>query len=219
VGLEFQTTGALRNTIDNVGKKFELRTAPLPLLDPKNGHLPTGGNAVVILSKDPAKLDAAWRFAKFAAGPYGASVVVPGTGYVPNNALAATSPQYLGDFYATHPLYRAGLDQMDRMIPWYSFPGSPRPSSTTCRAWSRARRRLTPRCTTRRSRFRSCFRGTEEWRDRPAGIGAFVTRSSRRRHSLKRSHRRPVTCTMRRPVGEDRACTTSRRSPPTMTAP
>ncbi len=124
VGLEFQTTGALRNTIDNVGKKFELRTAPLPLLDPKNGHLPTGGNAVVILSKDPAKLDAAWRFAKFAAGPYGASVVVPGTGYVPNNALAATSPQYLGDFYATHPLYRAGLDQMDRMIPWYSFPGA-----------------------------------------------------------------------------------------------
>jgi len=79
---------------------------------------------VVILSKDPAKLDAAWRFAKFAAGPYGASVVVPGTGYVPNNALAATSPQYLGDFYATHPLYRAGLEQMDRMIPWYSFPGA-----------------------------------------------------------------------------------------------
>ena len=124
VGLEFQTTGALRNTIDNVGKKFELRTAPVPLLDPKEGHLPTGGNAVVILTKDPAKLDAAWRFAKFAAGPYGASVVVPGTGYVPNNALAATSPQYLGDFYATHPLYRAGLEQMDRMIPWYSFPGA-----------------------------------------------------------------------------------------------
>ena len=124
VGLEFQTTGALRNTIDNVGRKFELRTAEIPLLDPKDGHLPTGGNAVVILTKDPAKLDAAWRFAKFAAGPYGASVVVPGTGYVPNNALAATSPQYLGDFYATHPLYQAGLDQMDRMIPWYSFPGA-----------------------------------------------------------------------------------------------
>lgn len=124
VGFEFQTTGALRNTIENVGHKFELRTAPIPLLDPKDGHLPTGGNAVVILTKDPAKLDAAWRFAKFAAGPYGASVVVPGTGYVPNNALAASSPQYLGDFYPTHPLYRAGLDQMDLMIPWYSFPGA-----------------------------------------------------------------------------------------------
>ena len=124
VGLSFQTTGALRNTIDNVGQKFELRTAPIPLLDPTTGRLPTGGNAAVILTKDPAKRDAAWRFIKFAAGPYGASVVVPGTGYVPNNALAASSPEYLGDFYKAHPLYRAGLDQMDRMIPWYSFPGA-----------------------------------------------------------------------------------------------
>ncbi len=124
VGLEFQTTGALRNTISNVGGKFDLRTAPIPLLDPKDGKLPTGGNAVVILTHDAAKLDAAWRFARFAAGPYGASVVVPGTGYVPNNALAGTSPQYLGDFYAKNPLFRAGVEQMPLMVPWYSFPGT-----------------------------------------------------------------------------------------------
>ena len=42
VGLEFQTTGALRNTIDNVGSKFELRTAEIPLLDPK-GRPPAHG--------------------------------------------------------------------------------------------------------------------------------------------------------------------------------
>ncbi|TGV76668.1 extracellular solute-binding protein, partial [Mesorhizobium sp. M2D.F.Ca.ET.145.01.1.1] len=89
VGFEFQTTGALVNTIKNVGDKFTLRTAKIPLIDPINGHLPTGGNAAVILTKDAAKQDAAWKFAKFAAGPYGASVVVPGTGYVPNNELAA----------------------------------------------------------------------------------------------------------------------------------
>ena len=124
VGLEFKTTGALRNTIKNVGTKFDLRTAPLPLIDPVNGKLPTGGNAVVILTHDAAKQDAAWKFAKFAAGPYGASVVVPGTGYVPNNELAAKSPQYLGDFYKQNPLFVAGLSQMPRMVPWYAFPGS-----------------------------------------------------------------------------------------------
>ncbi|MGO8506867.1 hypothetical protein AB9F35_37125, partial [Rhizobium leguminosarum] len=47
-------------------------------------------------------------FAKFAAGPYGASVVVPGTGYVPNNDLAAKSADYLGDFYKQNPLFQAG---------------------------------------------------------------------------------------------------------------
>ncbi|RCS24508.1 ABC transporter substrate-binding protein [Phyllobacterium salinisoli] len=124
VGLAFQTTGALRNTIKNVGTKFDLRTAPIPLIDPVNGKLPTGGNAVVILTKDADKQAAAWKFAKFAAGPYGASVVVPGTGYVPNNELAAASPEYLGTFYKENPLFRAGLEQMPRMIPWYAFPGS-----------------------------------------------------------------------------------------------
>ncbi|RWF48077.1 MAG: ABC transporter substrate-binding protein [Mesorhizobium sp.] len=124
VGFEFQTTGALVNTIKNVGDKFTLRTAKIPLIDPANGHLPTGGNAVVILTKDAAKQGAAWKFAKFAAGPYGASVVVPGTGYVPNNELAAKSPEYLGDFYKKNPLFQAGLSQMPLMVPWYAFPGT-----------------------------------------------------------------------------------------------
>ena len=124
VGFEFQTTGALINTIKNVGTKFDLRTARIPLLDPEKGHLPTGGNAVVILTKDQAKQEAAWKFAKFAAGPYGASVVVPGTGYVPNNELAAKSAEYLGDFYKKNPLFQASLNQMPLMVPWYAFPGS-----------------------------------------------------------------------------------------------
>ena len=124
IGFAFQTTGALRNTIKNVGTKFDLRTAHIPLIDPVNGKLPTGGNAVVILTHDAEKQDAAWKFAKFAAGPYGASVVVPGTGYVPNNELAAASPDHLGTFYKENPLFRAGLEQMPLMKPWYAFPGS-----------------------------------------------------------------------------------------------
>ena len=124
VGIEFKTTGALRNTIKSVGDKFELRTAQIPLIDPVKGKLPTGGNAVVILARNAEKQQAAWKFAKFAAGPYGASVVVPGTGYVPNNELAAKSPDYLGNFYKENPLFVAGLSQMDRMVPWYAFPGT-----------------------------------------------------------------------------------------------
>jgi multiple sugar transport system substrate-binding protein len=124
VGIEFKTTGALRNTIKSVGDKFDLRTAQIPLIDPVNGKLPTGGNAVVILARNAEKQQAAWKFAKFAAGPYGASVVVPGTGYVPNNELAAKSPEYLGNFYKENPLFVAGLSQMDRMVPWYAFPGT-----------------------------------------------------------------------------------------------
>lgn len=124
VGFQFRSSAYLRNNINSVGSRFALRTAPIPLIDPVNGKLPTGGNAVVILTRDAGKQDAAWKFAKFAAGPYGSSVVVPGTGYVPNNELAAKSPDYLGNFYKDNPLFVASLNQMDRMIPWYAFPGT-----------------------------------------------------------------------------------------------
>lgn len=124
IGMSFWTTGALRTTINGVGNKFELRTTVMPVIDAQKGRLPTGGNAAVMFTTDPAKQRAVFDFLKFAAGPYGASVVVPGTGYVPNNALAPKDKRYLGDFYAANPLFRAGLNQMDLMIPWYSFPGN-----------------------------------------------------------------------------------------------
>ncbi len=124
VGLSFWTTGALRQMINGVGNKFELRTTAMPVIDAAKGHLPTGGNAAVMFTTDAKKQKAVFDFLKFAAGPYGASVVVPGTGYVPNNDLAPKDPRYLGKFYDENPLFRAGLNQMNLMIPWYSFPGN-----------------------------------------------------------------------------------------------
>jgi multiple sugar transport system substrate-binding protein len=124
LGIVYWTTGGLRNFINGVGSKFEMRTAPMPVIDAVKGRLPTGGNAAVVLTRDPARQAAAFRFIKFASGPFGASVVVPGTGYVPNNDLAATDPKYLGSFYKENPLFQPSLNQMSLMIPWYAFPGS-----------------------------------------------------------------------------------------------
>lgn len=123
MGLFFWTTGALRSVMNGVGEKFDLRTTKMPVIDPVRGRLPTGGNAAVMFTKDPAKQEAVYRFVKFAAGPYGQTVVVPGTGYVPTNDLAPRDERYLKGFYDQNPLFRAGLSQMDLMIPWYAFPG------------------------------------------------------------------------------------------------
>jgi multiple sugar transport system substrate-binding protein len=124
VGMFFWTTGGLRSIINGVGNKFELRTTAMPVINAQKGRLPTGGNAAVMFTTDPARQQAVYEFLKFASGPYGASVVVPGTGYVPNNELAPKDPKYLGNFYNENPLFRAGLNQMSLMIPWYSFPGN-----------------------------------------------------------------------------------------------
>jgi multiple sugar transport system substrate-binding protein len=124
LGMFFWTTGGLRGMINGVGDKFALRTTAMPVIDAKKGRLPTGGNAAVMFTTDPKKQKAVYEFIRFASGAYGASVVVPGTGYVPNNDLAPKDPKYLGNFYKENPLFRAGLNQMNVMIPWYSFPGT-----------------------------------------------------------------------------------------------
>ncbi len=124
LGMFFWTTGALRGMINGVGDKFTLRTISMPVIDAKKGRLPTGGNAAVMFTTNPTKQKAVYDFIRFASGAYGASVVVPGTGYVPNNDLAPKDAKYLGNFYKENPLFRAGLNQMNVMIPWYSFPGN-----------------------------------------------------------------------------------------------
>lgn len=124
MGMFFWTTGALRSVIKGVGDKFTLGTTHFPTVPGVNGHLPTGGNVIVMFTQDPAKQQEVYKFMKFAAGPFGASVVVPGTGYVPNNDLAATDERYLKGFYEKNPLFQAGLKQMPLMVPWYAYPGS-----------------------------------------------------------------------------------------------
>lgn len=124
MGMFFWTTGALRSIINGVGDKFELRTASYPNVDPVNGRLPTGGNAMVMFTTDPAKQKIVYDFMKFATGPFGESIVVPGTGYVPTNTLAETDDKYLKAFYAKNPLFLAGLKQRPIMVPWYAFPGN-----------------------------------------------------------------------------------------------
>jgi multiple sugar transport system substrate-binding protein len=124
MGMFFWTTGALRSIINGVGDKFDLRTAKMPVIDAARGRLPTGGNAAVMFTADPKKQQAVYEFIKFVSGPFGQTVVAPGTGYVPTNDLAPRDERYLKGFYEKNPLFRPGVEQMNLMVPWYAFPGT-----------------------------------------------------------------------------------------------
>ena len=123
LGMFMGTTAYLGGFIKSSGPAVELRTTRMPVITPQ-GKLPTGGNAAVMLTKDPARQDAAWRFIRFAAGPEGQTIMARGTGYVPSNTLALHDPKYLGDFYRDNPLFRPAEEQIPLMQPWYAFPGS-----------------------------------------------------------------------------------------------
>lgn len=121
-GILFSTPAHLKLVTDMVGGKFDWSTARFPLDDKNQGGVPTGGNAVVMLTKDAAKQKAAWTFMKFVTSPEAQKTVVEMTGYLPTNQRAV-GPEFLGPFYDKNPNFRTATTQIDRSLPWGGYPG------------------------------------------------------------------------------------------------
>ena len=122
IGLFFDTPARLRQVTDLIGTRFTLGTTTFPVDDKQKGGLPTGGNAALILSRDPAKQRAAWEFVKYMTGPEAQKAVVETSGYLPTN-LRAVGPEFLGPFYDANPNFRTVTRQMERSVPWQGYPG------------------------------------------------------------------------------------------------
>jgi multiple sugar transport system substrate-binding protein len=122
IGIFFASPAHLRQVTDLTGTKFKLQTRPFPIDNKAGGGLPTGGNAAMVTTRDPAKQKAAWTFIKFVTGPEAQKIVVESTGYMPTNKRAS-SAEFLGKFYETQPNFRTVSTQMDRSLPWQGYPG------------------------------------------------------------------------------------------------
>lgn len=124
IGLIYRSTAFLRGMIQQVGRNFEMQTAPMPVMDPVRGRLPTGGAAGTLVARDNARREAAWKFLRFSTSAEGTTLMVQNTGYVPMNQIAIDDPRWLGAFYRDNPLFRAATQQAHLMVPWTPFPGA-----------------------------------------------------------------------------------------------
>jgi len=118
LGLFVASPSSIANFTRSVGGRFEMRTAPFPIVA-KEGGLPTGGNAVAIIAKDEAHKAAAWRYVEYLTGPDAQAYVAKSTGYMPTNLKAGES---LKDFYGQNPTYATAFKQVGVARPWYSYP-------------------------------------------------------------------------------------------------
>ena len=121
-GLFFDTPARTRLITSGVGTRFTLGTAVFPIDDKAKGGIPTGGCAIVMTTKDPARQKAAWEYAKYLTGPDAQRIIVETTGYLPLNKRAS-GPQFLGPFYAKNPNFRTVSLQADRAVPWQGYRG------------------------------------------------------------------------------------------------
>jgi multiple sugar transport system substrate-binding protein len=118
---------------DLVGTHFTLGTAVFPIDDKAKGGIPTGGCAIVITARDPARQKAAWEYAKFITGPEAQKIVVEATGYLPTNKRAA-GHDFLGAFYDKNPNFKTVSLETDRAVPWQGYTGA-----STVQIWRKQR--------------------------------------------------------------------------------
>ena len=122
VAMMFWSTSAL-GAIERAKGDFELKTNEFPGIDSPPKGLPAGGNAALLVSssKDPARLDAAWKFLKFITSGVGAAAVAETTGYMPPNKAA--NEIILTDFYKRNPNKETAVRQLPLLRDWLAYPG------------------------------------------------------------------------------------------------
>jgi multiple sugar transport system substrate-binding protein len=133
IGIFFDTPARMRQVTDLVGTHFTLGTAVFPIDDKAKGGIPTGGCAIVITARDPARQKAAWEYAKFITGPEAQKIVVEATGYLPTNKRAA-GHDFLGAFYDKNPNFKTVSLETDRAVPWQGYTGA-----STVQIWRKQR--------------------------------------------------------------------------------
>ena len=116
------TTIARRNQVQN-GAQFDVATVMSPAWEGKDIRLPAGGAMLVITAKDEDQVKAAWEFERFLYSVESMAAWTIGTGYVPPRKDVAESENGLKAFYEENEMMRAANNQMDKIVPWTSFPG------------------------------------------------------------------------------------------------
>jgi multiple sugar transport system substrate-binding protein len=119
--------GCYQNTSANVQRflenatGYELIVAPLPMAP--GGRLPAAGNAVAIVTRDERRHSLAWDYVRFACGPEAQTIMAQVTGYLTTNRAAIEDPRHLQGFLRRQPIYQRLYGVIDRLEPWYAFPG------------------------------------------------------------------------------------------------
>ncbi len=104
------STGSLRGITQNVGDKFDFRTAFLPKA--KQFGCSTGGAGLAVMAgSPPEKQEAAFQYVKFATSPETTAFWSQNTGYMPVRKSAIESEE-MQAFFAENPNFRTAVEQL-----------------------------------------------------------------------------------------------------------
>jgi sn-glycerol 3-phosphate transport system substrate-binding protein len=104
------STGGLRGITDNVGDKFDFRTAFLPKAE-EFGCCTGGAGLAIMAGAPPEKQEAAFKFVEFATSTEGTTFWSQNTGYMPVRKSAVESEE-MQAFFEENPNFRTAVEQL-----------------------------------------------------------------------------------------------------------
>jgi multiple sugar transport system substrate-binding protein len=121
IALLIDSSSALSTHETQIDGRFRLGTSRLPLA--AAGTLPPSGIALILHTRNPARMQAAWAYMKFVAGPEGQTLIGRSTGYIPANDLVIRRTDGLAGYYEARPLFQPVIASLPFMTRWLGFPG------------------------------------------------------------------------------------------------
>lgn len=104
------STGSLRGITENVGDKFEFRTAFLPKAE-EFGCCTGGAGLAIMAGSPPEKREAAFKFIEYVTSTEGTTFWSQNTGYMPVRKSAVESEE-MQAFFEENPNFRTAVEQL-----------------------------------------------------------------------------------------------------------
>ena len=103
---------------------WQLADAEMPSFNGKPTAPTNSGAALFMLAKTPATERASWDLITYLTSPQAYTQISENIGYLPLRTGLVSAPTGLLAWAKAHPLLQANLDQLNRLEPWQSFPGT-----------------------------------------------------------------------------------------------
>ncbi|MCD2173605.1 ABC transporter substrate-binding protein [Rhizobium sp. C4] len=124
MGMFLYTSALLSSMKKSAAGKFELRLAAMPAFGDKPTAPTNSGSALFIFSKDPLKQRASYELLKYLTSREAYTIITSKIGYLPLRLDIVDDPNYLGGWLKENPMFRANLEQLNRLTANLAFPGA-----------------------------------------------------------------------------------------------
>lgn len=124
MGMYLYTSALLSSIKKSAAGKFELRLAAMPSFGDKPTAPTNSGSALFVFSKDPLKQRASYELLKYLTSREAYTIITSKIGYLPLRLDIVDDPNYLGGWVKENPMFRANLEQLNRLTANMAFPGA-----------------------------------------------------------------------------------------------